>query len=248
MNDMTIDTEPGDLDDLDDAIDRVEFKLTVLLRDEPKVQALLAEKRKDPERRRVYFYDTRDLALDARRLILRSRVIEGDDDDSTVKLRPADLAGAGWQRIDGIEAELDVVGSRHVVSARLDGKPKRGEIDDVAAERRPVTSLFKAEQEALVEAYAGDIAWDDLEALGPVDARKWELDDLHGFPYELCVEEWALPDASRFIELSFKVEPDAAPEAQAAFHGLLAELDIDATGDQVAKTPRVLRFFADRLR
>jgi hypothetical protein len=246
---MAIDTEAGDLGHLDPAIVKVEFKLTVLAGDEPKVQALLGKARVPVERRRVYFYDTRDLALDARHLILRSRVIGGDDDDSTVKLRPAGLSGddAGWRRIDGIRAELDVVGAKHVISAKLDGEPDPGEIEAVEAERRSIASLFKREQEALVEAYASEVSWDDLEVLGPVDARKWVLGDLQGFPYELCIEEWALPDASRFIEVSFKVDPGEAEAAQTAFRGLLDDLRIDATGDQVAKTPRVLRFFADRL-
>jgi hypothetical protein len=235
--------------DIDPAIDKVELKLTVLTTDEPHVQALLAARRAEPTRRRVYFYDTRELALDARHLILRSRLIQGEDDDSTVKLRPADLSGdgAGWREIGGVEAELDVVGSRQVVSARVDGEPDPGEIEDVEAERRPVASLFSRKQEALVEAYADDVSLDDLEVLGPIDARKWELDDLEGFPYELSIEEWALPDASRFIELSFKVDPGEATDAQTAFRALLADLEIDATGDQVPKTSRVLRFFADRL-
>src|SRR3954451_19794972 len=111
---MAIDTEPGDLDHLDRAIQKVEFKLTVLPRDERKVQALLAHERADPERRRVYFYDTGELALYARDLVLRSRAIRGGAGDSTVKLRPVDLSReeAGWREIDGIRIELDVVGSR----------------------------------------------------------------------------------------------------------------------------------------
>jgi hypothetical protein len=246
---MATDIGSGDLGHLDPVIDKVEFKLTVLPADEPKVQTLLAEARAVPEWRKVYFYDTRALALDAHHVILRSRVVQGDD-DSTVKLRPAELSGddAGWRRLDGIRTELDVVGSRQVVSAKVEGEPDPGEIEDVEAKRRPVASLFKAEQEALVKAYASDVPWDALEVLGPVDARKWTLGDLRGFPYELCVEQWLLPDASHFIELSFKVDPDDADDAQSAFGSLLVDHEIDATGDQEPKTPRVLRFFADRLK
>lgn len=40
----------------------------------------------------MYFYDTRDLALYGKHLVLRARVTQGGDDDSTVKLRPVDLA------------------------------------------------------------------------------------------------------------------------------------------------------------
>jgi hypothetical protein len=247
---MAIDTEPGDLRHLDRAIQKVEFKLTVLPKDERKVQSLLAQERADPERRRVYFYDTRELALYARDLVLRSRVIEGDADDSTVKLRPVDLSRdhAAWREIGGIRVELDVVGSKHVASVKLDGEPDPGEIDDVAAGRRSVGSLFSGRQEELVQACTPDgLSSHDLEVLGPVDARKWDLENLDDFPHTLCVEEWSLPDASRFIELSFKVSPDEADDAQSAFHGLLAGLRIGLAGDQIAKTPRVLEFFAGRL-
>ena len=53
----------------------------------------------------------------------------------------------------------------------------------------------------------------DLEVLGPVDARKWELPP-ERFPHKLSVEEWSLPDAPHFVELSFKVAPDEAPSAE----------------------------------
>jgi hypothetical protein len=62
------------------------------------------------------------------------------------------------------------------------------------------------------------------------------------------VEEWSLPDATRFIELSFKVAPHEARDAERAFHALLDRLQIGHDGDPDPKTPRVLRFFAERLR
>ena len=73
----------------------------------------------------MYFYDTPELALFARDLVLRARVTEGDDDDSTVKLRPLPLPGipAPWGTTEGVRVELDVVGSRQVPSAKLDGEP-----------------------------------------------------------------------------------------------------------------------------
>ena len=243
---MASDTEAEPLAPLDPAIEKVEFKLTVLAGDESKVQAVLKKAGVSPQRRKVYFYDTKDLALDAEKLILRARVTQGDDDDSTVKLRPVDLAT--WRPVDGATIELDVVGSRRVLSAKLDGEPDPGEIEAVEAGTRSLGSLFSKKQERFIDEYAPDgISLDDLKVLGPVDARKWELEKPHGFPHKLSVEEWALPDATRFIELSFKVSPAEAEDARTAFRALLAELDIDATGDQSQKTPRVLKFFADRL-
>jgi hypothetical protein len=248
---MPIDIDAADLGHLDPAIQRVEFKLTVLAAEEHRVQDLLRRERAVPLRRKVYFYDTKDLVLRDRNLVLRARVTQGDDDDSTVKLRPVDLAddGAGWRRIDGIRIELDVVGDTRIPSAKLDGEPDGGEIEKVEETQRRVGSLFSRKQEQLVADYApGEVSFDDLEVLGPVDARKWDLDESPEFPYALSVEEWSLPDATRFIELSFKVPADEAQDAQSAFRALLTSLQIDVAGDPTPKTPRVLEFFADRLR
>jgi hypothetical protein len=247
---MAIDTAAGDLGHLDPAIQKVEFKLTVLAGDEPKVQALVRKDGGQPQRRKVYFYDTKDLPLYGKNLVLRARVTQGDDDDSTVKLRPVDLADdqASWRQIDGIRIELDVVGDKQVRSAKLDGEPDRGEIEEVAAKQRPVASLFSGKQEQLIADYGPDgISLHELEVLGPVDARKWDLDNPEGFPHTLSVEEWSLPDATHFLELSFKVSADEANDAQAAFRALLTGLELDVAGDQTPKTPRVLQYFADRL-
>jgi hypothetical protein len=247
---MAIDTDGGDLGRLDPAIQKVEFKITVLSGEEAKVQALLQKEGGQPQRRKVYFYDTKDLALYGKDLVLRARVTQGDDDDSTVKLRPVDLGDdeASWRQIDGIRIELDVVGDKQVPSAKLDGEPDRGEVEEVEAKQRPVGSLFSGKQEQLIADYAPDgISLNELEVLGSVDARKWDLDDPDGFPHTLSVEEWSLPDATRFIELSFKVSADEATDAQTAFRALLIGLEVDVAGDQTPKTPRVLKYFADRL-
>ena len=247
---MAIDTDAGDLGHLDPAIQKVEFKLTVLAEEEDTVQTLLQRDGGQPQRRKVYFYDTKDLALYGKNLVLRARVTQGDDDDSTVKLRPVDLADAhaGWRQIDGIRIELDVVADKQVRSAKLDGEPHRSEIEEVEAKERPVASVFSGKQEQLIADYAPDgTSLDELEVLGPVDARKWDLDNPEGFPHTLSVEQWSLPDATHFIELSFKVSADEAKDAQAAFRALLTGLELDVAGDQTAKTPRVLKYFADRL-
>jgi hypothetical protein len=240
---------PGSLTSLDPAIQRLEFKVTVLTADEPKVQAELRRTGVAPVRRKVYFFDTPGLALDARKLSLRARVTDGDDDDSTVKLRPLPLPDipARWRGNDDVRVELDVVGERLVPSAKLDGKPDRGEIEAVAAGERKLGALFSKAQEAIIAADLPDgTELDDLDVLGPVDARKWEIPP-DAFPYELCVEEWSLPDGTHFLELSFKADPPEAVAAGDAFSALLARLRVSPDGDPDPKTPRVLRFFAGRL-
>ena len=247
---MSTDADAGRFRDLDAAIEKLEFKVTVLPAEEPAVQAELRSAGVDPARRTVYFYDTPELALFAMDLVLRARVTDGDDDDSTVKLRPLPLPDipARWRTTEGVRIELDVVGSKEVPSAKLDGKPDRGEIEQVEQRALKLSKLFTKRQEAIIDdALPSGTALDDLAVLGPVDARKWNLQPA-AFPHELSVEEWSLPDAIHFVELSFKVEPDQATVAEQAFHALLDRLGIGHDGDPEPKTPRVLRFFAERLR
>ena len=247
---MTAHAETGRFSGLDPAIQRLEFKVTVLAAEEPNVQAELRRAGVNPVRRKVYFYDTSDLALADKHLFLRARVTDGDDDDSTVKLRPLPLPAipVRWRATADVRIELDVVGDRLVPSAKLDETPDRGRIEQVERGALELSKLFGKDQEALIEAaLPDDTGLDDLAVLGPVDARKWELPP-GTFPHELAVEEWSLPDGTHFVELSFKVEPDEAENAEQEFHVLLDRLQIDRNGDQDPKTLRVLEFFAARLR
>ena len=203
---------------------------------------------KQPQRRKVCFYDTRELALSAAGLVLRARVTQGDEDDSTVKVRPASLDhDAPWRAIEDSELELDIAAKGPTLSAKLDRKLEQGKVENVEA-GKPIASLFAPDQEALVKAYApAGPALEELKVLGPVDAHKWVLEGLAGFDYGLCIEEWSLPDTTRFIELSIKVKRDKASQAQEDFHDLLRRLKVKIDNGQGQKTPIVLKFFAERI-
>ena len=237
--------DPGSLG-LDPGIENVEFKITVRAHQEDLVRAELRKAEAAPQRRRVYFFDTRELALFDDGVILRARVTRDAADDSTVKLRPVVPADIDrrWRRTDGFEIELDMVGDTPVCSAKLEAEQNRDEIDEVAVGQRPLRALFSEDQERLIGDFAPiAISWHELSVLGPVDVRKWELEPAR-FPHEVTVEEWVLPDESDLIELSIKVPPDQAMDAGKAFRGLLASRGLDPYGDQRAKARTVLEFFA----
>jgi hypothetical protein len=238
-----------DLGKLPQEVAEVEFKHTLAPGDEGKLPPLFGKAIKQPQRRKVYFYDTAELELSTQSsLVLRARVTQGEEDDSTVKVRPAGLEGtAAWRKVDGVEVELDVSGKGAMCSAKLEDEPHHGDVEDVDDDKKPIGSLFSEDQEDLVRAYAPHVKLDDLEVLGPVDARKWVFEDLDGFPHKLSIEEWSLPDTTRFIELSTKVKAKDAKQAGDAFHALLAGLGVDLAATQAQKTPRVLQFFAERL-
>jgi hypothetical protein len=243
---MAAPTKAGSLSGLDEAIKKVEFKLTVLPTDESKVHVMLAGIR--PEQRKVYFYDTPALALDTKKFVLRARVTDGDE-DSTVKLRPVPaVVPPPWSAAKDVEIELDIVGSKETPSAKLDDKPKPGEIEQVERRTRKLSKLFNKAQEALIAPALPDgTELDDLEVLGPIKALKWELEP-NGFPYKLAVEEWTIIDGPHFIELSFKVAPGESDKAQRAFHALLDGHGIGRDHPQEPKTRMVIEHFAQKLR
>ena len=253
LSNTYLDVRPASLPDmanlskLDRLVDKVEFKLTVLPSEEQRVQAVLRCAQAEPMRRKVYFYDTPELDLHKRHLVLRARVTDGDADDSTVKLRPLPRRKIARWKKDDVRIELDVVGKEHSHSAKLDGKPERGKIEQVEKGKLALSKLFSEAQEAVIQQKANGTKLNDLVVLGPVNARKWDLPAVY-FPHELAVEEWSLPDGTRFFELSFKVKRDEAASAKREFDALLKYLKIGPEGDPDPKTPKVLEFFAERLR
>src|SRR4051794_3023298 len=245
---MAIDTV-GNLDHLDTAIQKVEFKTTAVPADDDKVKQLVDAHGGPRLDRKIYFYDTPDLELSKLHVFLRARENDGNDNDSTVKLRPITLPAVepAWEGFEDTRVELDVVGEKHVPSAKLDGKPKKDKIDNVR-DGGPVKSLFSDEQEGLIALLAQGIALSDLAVLGPIKAHKWDLAGLDPFTHELSIEEWRCPDGGpHFFELSFKVGRDEAGTAHADFVALLERLGIESPAEQDAKTQKVLEFFAQRL-
>src|SRR4051812_12951634 len=93
--------------DLGPPIEKVEFKYTLADADVAAFGKRLEHAQ--PRARNVYFYDTKELALNALHLVLRFRTTEGEKDNSTVKLRPAGIAddGAAWRKLDDLEFEAD---------------------------------------------------------------------------------------------------------------------------------------------
>jgi hypothetical protein len=229
----------------DPEVEAVELKITVREEQEGPARRALELDEVAPEARRVYFFDTQDLDLVKAGLVLRARVIRDAADDSTVKLRPVvpDRIEERFKRMEGFEIELDAVGDTLTCSAKLGAGQRRDEIDEVAAGTRPLRRLFSEDQERLIDAYAPrGVDWAELSVLGPIQVRKWELEP-KGFPHEVTVEEWVLPDGSNLIELSIKVEPGDAGEAGRDFDAFLRKREIDPEGDQQTKTRTALSYF-----
>ena len=226
----------------------VEVKVTVVERHETMVLRKFGLARRNGERRRIFFYDTRRLGLYKKGVCLRAREMDGEECDSTVKIRPVEpkRVAARWRRKSGFKLEADAVGSKVVRSASFTIAQKPREIAEVASGDRPIAKLFSAEQEEfLTEMTPVRVDFARLVPLGPVAALRWKFRH-EGLPYELSAEEWRLPDGRDVIEISIKAGQAEAAAAQAALEGFLAEHGIASETRQQTKTRTALEYFAKR--
>lgn len=226
-------------------VEAVEIKVTIRADQELRGLRALKLNEDSAEVRVIYFYDNRKLDLFNAGVVLRTRLVKGDDDDSTVKIRPVDAAKitAAWTKTKGFKIEADRTGSKVVCSASLTEKRKRVEIDQVAEGKKPIDELFSEKQQELIgEFYTKSINFKQLKTLGPIRVLSWK--NIHeGFPYELSSEEWRLPDGQDLLEVSIKVKPDESQKAMKAFETHLRELGLDPHGAQETKTRTALKYF-----
>jgi hypothetical protein len=238
------DDAPGGKADGDDG-PRAELKVTVEPGQIRRARSRLGLRNDASETRRIWFYDTPRLELLDAGAILRAREIDGDDDDSTVKLRPLDAAAVdpGWLELDGFKCELDRSIERATSSCSLTAAQDDDEIDEVGDGERAIDKLFSEDQEALLAGYGPGLDWEALAPLGPIRARVWTLrtDDL---PAKLTAELWYLADGSQVLELSMKVPVDDGDDGLDALLGWLDEVGLDLAADQESKTRRALELYS----
>jgi hypothetical protein len=232
------------------AIKSVEIKVTV--RPDQELRALRAFKVDEDtaEVRIICFYDTPRLELFDGGVVLRSRLVKGDEDDTTVKIRPVipSKVPPSWARVRGFKIEADRTGRKVVRSASLTQPRKRSEIDAVADGKHPVRELFSEAQLGLImDTSKCQIDFDELKPLGPIRVLCWQTAH-KGFPYKMTIEEWRLPDGEDLVEVSIKVSPDQEAEAKKRFDQHLKELGIDPNGAQETKTRTAVEYFAKALR
>jgi hypothetical protein len=228
----------------------VEIKVT--LRPDEELRGIRAQELNEDsaEIRVIYFFDTADLDLFNAGVLLRARLVKGENDDSTVKIRPVDSAKVPqcWTELPGFKLEADSTGDRIVCSASLTTVQKRDEIADVAKGSRPIHKLYSPEQERfLSQFYPHPVDFGKLRVLGPIRVLRWKTKHKR-FEHELTSEEWRLPDGEDLLEVSIKVEPDEATTARRVFETHLRDLGLDPAGAQETKTRRALERLARTLK
>lgn len=227
-------------------LDSVEIKVTIRPDQELRAERALQVDEDNAIVRLTYFFDTLDLDLANANVALRARLVKGDADDSTVKIRSKKMArvSSEWRDVEGFKLEADWVGDHAVYSASLTQQQQRDEIEKVAERKRPIEKLFTKDQERfLVEFYAGSVGFGQLRVFGPIRVLRWKLEH-DNFEHSIAVEEWRLPNGEDLVEVSIKTPPNEAAEARKAFDNHLAILGLDPQGAQETKTRTALEYFA----
>ena len=228
--------------------DSVELKLTVPDANQRSAVASLGMDPLEAQIRQIFFFDTPELALFEAGLVLRTRRIQGEAEDSVVKLRPVepDKLSPKLRRLPEFGVEVDAMPGGFVCSGRLRERLPAPIMRDVAAGRKPIRKLFTKSQRALFEKHTPGIELDDLSVLGPINIMKLKFRP-PGLDMRMVAELWLYPDGTRILELSTKTSPDRAFQVVAQLKGYMADRGVDMTGEQETKTRRALEFFAGEL-
>lgn len=242
------DKQRAELFALTKGADTVELKLTMLLSDRGRAGTALGVDPLDGQIRQVYFFDTPDLVLNQRGLVVRARRVQGKGDDSVVKLRPVDpeklspmLRGSR-----NFSVEIDAMPGGYVCSGSMKHTLDPTSVKDAVAGNLPVHELFSKDQRALYAQHAPEgIGLDDLAVLGPILVLKVKFEP-EQFARKLAAELWLYPDNSMILELSTRCGPAEAFEMAAELRIFLSERGVDLTGEQATKTKKALEFYSQR--
>jgi hypothetical protein len=199
----------------------------------------------DAKLREVYFFDTPDLTLFANGVVTRARRTQGDDDDTVVKLRPAEPKTLPPEVRDSknLKIEMDVTRGSYVVSASLKGARPTGAVREAVTGGRPLEKLFTKEQRAFFAEHApAGVGWEDLVPLGPVlvVVLKWVPE---GLSNKTTIEQWHYPGQIPLVELSTKATPENVLKVYADTTKFVADHGLSTAGAQEPKTRKALEFF-----
>ena len=230
--------------------DSVELKLTVPDSERRATVTALGMDPLDAQIRQVFFFDTPDLRLNQRGVVVRARRVQGRGDDTVVKLRPIvpDDLPPSVRNAKTMVVEVDAMPGGYVCSASFKGSIGPGDaVKRVAAGDRAVRKLFSKQQRAFYQAHAPEgLGLDDLTVLGPITVLKLKFT-----PEELrrrmVAELWLYPDGERILELSTKCLPGQGFQVAAELRAFLAKRNVDLYGEQQTKTKTALEYFSRTL-
>jgi hypothetical protein len=229
--------------------DSVELKLTIPENQQRSTIVGLGMDPLEAQIRLVHFFDTPDLALNQKGVVVRARRVQGRADDTVIKLRPivpADMP-EHLRHSASMFVEVDAMPGGFVCSASMKGRLGAGEVKRAVAGERAVRKLFSKEQRAFYATHAPEgIGLDDLTLLGPIFVLKLKFTP-EELPRKMVAEMWLYPDGERILELSTKCAPGEMFQVAAETRAYLEGRGVDLGGAQQTKTATALKFFAEQL-
>jgi len=231
------------------ATDSVELKMTVPDAHRQSTTEALRLDPLDGQIRQVVFFDTPDLVLDKRGVVVRCRRVQNDTDDTVVKLRPVqpDTLPKELRKLPQFVVEVDAMPGGYVCSGSFKGDIPAGCVREMLDGKRPIHKLFSKQQREFFRMHAPQgLELDDLSVLGPITVLKLKL-ELGETKRRMVAEAWFYPDGSRIMELSTKCLPSEAFQVAAEARVFLAERGIDVSGEQSTKTRTALEYFSGQL-
>jgi hypothetical protein len=246
---MLSDQQRAELLALIKGADSVELKLTVPISDRTRTGSALGVDPLDGQLRQVYFFDTPDLRLNTRGLVVRARRVQRKGDDSVIKLRPVvpKQLPSKLRASKSFGVEVDAMPGGFVCSGSMKRSLGSADVKAAVSGQKPIRKLFSKEQRTLYEAHAPEgLGLDDLSVLGPILVFKLRFRP-EGYDRRLVAELWLYPDNSMILELSTKCAPHEAFDVAVETRAFLTQQGVDLTGEQETKTKKALGFFGERL-
>ena len=229
--------------------DTVELKLTV---PDSGFRSAVDSLDLDPlnaQMRQVIFFDTPDLALYSKGVVVRSRRRQGGRGDTVVKLRPLPK-GVGLskdRRPKNLSVEVDAMPGGFICSGSMKGTTTAAEVRKVALGQAKIGAIFSKDQKAFFGQHAPDgLRMRDLSVLGPLTLLKLQFNP-KTLDRKMVAELWLYHDGSKILELSTKCAPSEAFEVAAKTRVYLADHGVDLTAKQQTKTKTALKYFASRI-
>lgn len=197
--------------------EKIEVKLAFTSEDTAKAVAFLGLSDPPKEERRIHFFDTGNLALFDRGLILRVRqTVAGEGaDDATLKVRGASASDAASRFLTTVGADAKFEGDQNVGREELPSfsittEPGPEIVAAAVADPLKVESIFDEAGQTLLHEIAGPEAGSaQIICLGPIRSRIWKLKP-DGFAGKITAELWDVAGA-QLLEIS-----DKAPRAEAS--------------------------------
>lgn len=176
------------------------------------------------ETRLVTFFDTSDLALHAKGVILHST-----DEDVVASVQPLKEANVARGYVGNVACEYEkTVGTRAVAGCSLAKATDSFRAGRVLHGVDAPSALFSSAQIGFVEAHATVPDWTKIKALGPVHAQHWKVQTAAIPSQDITLERWNVPGGNRSLEITVRVAGSKAAEAETALRNWVRALGLHA--------------------